>query len=496
MASNGRLDRALAAIERVGNALPDPVVIFAGLAALVFGLSGVGAALGWGAVHPKDGAVIGVVSLMTAEGLRGVLVDAVKEFVTFPPLGVVLVTMLGVGLCERVGLVGAALQTFVARVPGALLPPAVVFAGVQSSLAADAGYVVLIPVGAAAFAAAGRHPVAGITAAFAGVSGGFSANLLVTSLDPLLGGITEAAARLVQPDAVVPATANYLFMVASTVVVTLLGTLVTVRVIEPRLGPAPAGEGEVLPATGDGKGLWAAAGAAGAVVAFTLALTLPTDGVLREAGVTGVASFKPFFDALIPLLALMFGAAGLTYGWVTGSVRNTRELGEHLAVTMASMGSYLALAFVMAQFLSWFKKSNLGVVAAIHGAELLRSSGMGGVPLLLALVYVTAVINLLMASASAKWAILAPIFVPMLALVGIEPGATQAAYRVGDSSTNMVTPLLPYVPLVLAQVRRYDPTAGLGSLLALMVPYSVSLLIGWTLFLGVWLALGIPLGLG
>ncbi|HEX6131000.1 MAG TPA: AbgT family transporter [Actinomycetota bacterium] len=488
----GRLARILDGIERAGNRLPDPLTLFVIAAALVVVASAVASLAGVTATHPGTGEAVRPVNLLSRAGLRRMLLEMVPNFTAFPPLGTVLVVMLGIGVAERSGLVAAALRRLVTAVPAVLLPAALVFAGVMSSLAADAGYVVLTPLGAVLFAGVGRHPLAGLAAAFAGVSAGFSANLLVTALDPLLAGITQPAARLVDPAYVVDPTANYYFMIASTVLLTAVGTVVTTRVVEPRLGrwSGTADTDETAPAASERRGLAGAALAAGAVVA--LVGLLAATGVLRD----DAGGWTPFFGALVPLLMLFFLVPGLAYGRVVGTIRSDRDVATMTSDTMATMGSYVVLAFVAAQLVAYFAWSNLGLIVAVHGAGALRSLGIGGLPLLVGFVLVSAAVNLLIGSASAKWAIMAPVFVPMLMLMGYAPETVQVAYRVGDSVTNVVTPLLPYFPIVISFARRYDPDAGLGTLVAAMLPYSVAFLVAWLVLLVAWVGLGVPLGPG
>jgi len=495
-ARRGVLARVLDGIERAGNRLPDPLTLFAIAALVVVVTSWFAAGAGVSVRHPGTGETVHAVSLLSRDGLRRMLTEMVPNFTAFPPLGTVLVVMLGIGVAERTGLVAAALRGLVAMMPASALPATLVFAGVMSSLAADAGYVVLTPLGAVVFAGMGRHPLAGLAAAFAGVSAGFSANLVLTALDPLLAGFTQAAARLVDPAYVVHPTANYYFMVASTLLLTVVGTLVTVRVVEPRLGTWRGGTvaetGAIVSGTGQRRGLLAAGLALLATLALIAWLVLPTGAVLRdEAG-----GIEPFYRALVPLLMLAFLLPGIAYGVAAGTLRSDKQLAVMAGDTMATMGSYVVLAFVAAQFVAYFGWSNLGLVVAVRGADLLKALGIGGVPLLVGFVLVSAAINFLIGSASAKWAIVAPVFVPMLMLMGYSPETVQAAYRVGDSVTNVVTPLLPYFPIIIAFARRYDPDVGLGTLVAAMMPYSVAFLLSWLVLLVAWVMLGVPLGPG
>jgi len=486
------LTRALDGIERTGNRLPDPLTLFVIASGFVVLASALASVAGVTATHPGTGEVVRPVNLMSAAGMRRMLVEMVANFTAFPPLGTVLVVMMGIGVAERSGLVGVCLRRLVTAVPAVLLPATLVFAGIMSSLAADAGYVVLTPLGAVVFAGVGRHPLAGLAAAFAGVAAGFSANLLVTSLDPLLAGITQPAARLVAPGYVVDPTANYYFMVVSTFVLTVVGTVVTTRVVEPRLG---AWRGRVdgdssAPADIERRGLRVALLAALAMLAATAALA--AGGVLYDA----TDGWAPFFRALVPLLMLFFLVPGLAYGYTVGTIRSDRDVAAMTSETMATMGSYVVLAFVAAQLVAYFAWSNLGLIVAVHGAGALKALGIGGLPLLVGFVLVSSGVNLLIGSASAKWAIMAPVFVPMLMLMGYAPETVQVAYRVGDSVTNAITPLLPYFPIVITFAQRYDRDAGIGTLVAAMLPYSVAFLVTWLAVLVVWLSLGVPLGPG
>lgn len=474
--------RWVAALERLGNRLPDPIVLFAIFGAILLGVSKLTA--GVSVSHPATGELVVVQDLLAGAGLRRVFTDAVKSFAAFPPLGTVLVAMLGIGVAERSGLFGALLSRLVGVPPG-WLTAALIFAGVNASLAADAGFVVLVPLGAALYAACGRNPIAGVTVAVAGVSGGFSANLLITSLDPLLSGITESAARLLDPAATVSPACNWYFMAASVFWLTAMGTLVARRWVEPRLPPGGAGE---APAPTDDRAALRAT--AIAVALFLLALAALAFGPLRAED----GSFKPFFESIVLLVALGFFVVGATYGRARGTLPDNNSVARAMGEAMSSMGSYIALAFVAAQVVAWFGWSNLGLVLAVGGASGLKTAGFGGTPLLLSVVALSASINLLMASASAKWAILAPVLVPMLMLLGIPPEVTQLAYRVGDSTTNIITPLMPYFPIVLTVCRKYEPTLGLGTLLTVLLPYSVVFFVGWTILLVAWVEMGWALG--
>lgn len=491
--------RVLDLVERGGNRLPDPLVLFAAMAALVVLGSFLAAKRGVSVIHPGTGASVAAVNLLSADGVRRMLAEAVKNFTSFPPLGTVLVTMLGVGIAERSGLFSVALRRLVTVVPRWAVTATLIFAGVNASLAADAGLVVLPPLGALLFVSMRRHPLAGLAAAFAGVSGGFSANLLITALDPLLAGLTETAARTVDPTYSVAPTANYYFMIVSTFLLTAVGTLVNRKWVEPRLGEwKPATEEqraaaelpEITPT--ERGGLFAAGISFVAVWALVGALTLPEGALLRDAAGT----IKPFYDGLVPLLMISFLVPGLVYGYFTKSIPDSKVFAHMTNETMATMGSYVALAFIASQFVAYFNWSNMGLIFAVKGANGLRRAHLSGIPLLLGFLVVAASINLFIASASAKWAVMASVFVPMLMLMGYSPETVQGTYRVGDSITNVITPLLPYYPLIIAYAKKYDPKCGVGTLISATLPYSIGFGIGWSILLVVWILLKLPLGPG
>jgi aminobenzoyl-glutamate transport protein len=485
---------ALDAVERWGNRLPDPLTLFALFAVTVLIVSWIASTLGAAAAHPATGKTVAAVNLLDRQGFQNILTKAVTNFTGFAPLGTVLVAMIGVGLAEQSGLFSAALKGLVAGVPPWLLTVALVFAAVNADLAVDAGYVILIPLGALLFASVGRHPLAGLAAAFAGVSGGFSSNIFLTPLDPLLAGLTQEAARLYDPKYTVPITANYYFMIASAFLQTLVGVWVTIKIVEPRLGPYSGATKESLTTLRreEKRGLSAAGLTLLVETMVLLALTVPADGLLRDAK----GGLEPFFQGLVAIMSLGFLFPGIAYGLAAGTIRSDRDATRMIGDTMGTMGSYIALAFVASQFIAYFAWSNLGLITAIGGAGMLKASGLSGITLIVLFVFVCALIDLFLASASAKWAVIGPIFVPMLMILGYSPELAQGAYRIGDSFTNIVTPLMPYMPLIITFAQKYDPKSGLGSILALMLPYSIAFAVSWTLLLAAWFLLGIPLGPG
>ncbi|RSD26839.1 AbgT family transporter [Mesobacillus subterraneus] len=495
----GFILRSLDVIERVGNKLPHPVTLFAIFSVLVIVLSAMFSAIGVKVADPmNEGEFLTVKNLLSKEGIAYLFESAVTNFTGFAPLGTVLVTMLGIGIAERTGLISAALRGLVTSVPKQLLTAALVFGGVMSSMAADAGYVVLTPLGAVLFAGLGRHPLAGLAAAFAGVSGGFSANLLLTSLDPLLGGLTKDAAAIFDPAYAenINYAMNYYFMVVSVFLITIVGTLVTDKIVEPRLGTFKGDvkeEVQYLSAV-EKKGLW---GALISVIITSIGIALlviPEWGPLR-GGEENIIN-APFFHSLVPVILILFFVPGFVYGRITKSIKDDKDVADQLSDTMATMGSYIVLAFVAAQFVAYFKESNLGLVLAVNGAELLESTGFKGIPLILAFIVISGFINLFIGSASAKWAIMAPVFVPIMMQIGYTPEFTQLVYRIADSTTNIISPLMPYFAIVIAFAQKYDKKVGIGTLIATMLPYSIALTIAWVLMLIIWMLTGVDIGPG
>jgi len=490
-------DRLLDRVERAGNALPDPVTLFFIFIGIVMIASWLASATGVSAVHPGTGETITVDNLFSSENIRRLFVEMPETFAAFPPLGLVLVVMLGIGVADKSGLISAALSAFVRSVPDAALTSALIFAGIMSSLAVDAGYVVVIPLGAVLFYGAGRHPLAGLAAAFAGVSAGFSANLSLTSLDPLLAGFTEPAARLIDSGYSVDATANYYIMIALVPVFMAAGVWVTERIVEPRLGVYNPPDDLDADSSHDlsdeeRRGL-RVAGIVFAVVAAGVAmLVVPEGAPLRGAA----GSLDPFYESIVAVMVVLFFLPGLAFGMSTGKIESDKDVAEMMADTMSDMGAYIVLAFAAAHFIAMFSWSNLGSVVAISGANGLEAVGFTGIPLVVSFIFVSALINMFVGSASAKWAILAPIFVPMLMLLGYSPETTQAAYRIGDAFTNILTPLLPYFPLVIIFAQRYVKDSGIGSIVALMLPYSIVFGIVSTTTLVLWIVFGLPLGPG
>ncbi|MHC4813318.1 MAG: AbgT family transporter [Planctomycetota bacterium] len=494
------VSRFLTVIETVGNALPHPATLFAILALSLIGLSWLSEKLGLSAVNPRDQSLVEPVNLLSRDGLTWILEHTITNFTSFAPLGTVVVAMLGIGVAEKSGLIGTALRLLVHAAPRRLLTFVIVLAGVMSNMASDVGYVLLVPMGALIFLSVGRHPIAGLAAAFAGVSGGFSANLLLGTIDPLLAGISQEAARIIDPAYTVSPACNYYFMVVSTFLIAAVGTWVTEKIIVPRLGEyegAASGESEELKrlTADEKKGLWWAFGVSVFLLALVLVGLVPENGFLRDAS-TGSVLHSPFMHGIVAFIFLGGFLAGLAYGVAAGTFKSDSDVVNGMKEGMASLALFMVLVFFAAQFVAYFKVTNLGLILAIKGAELLKASGLGAIPLMLLFVLLASAINLCMGSASAKWAFMAPVFIPMFMLLGYSPELVQGVYRIGDSSTNLISPMMSFFALIVAFLQRYNPKAGIGTVIATMLPYSVAFLLVWMILLVTWLVLDLPLGPG
>ena len=564
------MDLFLRTVEWLGNCLPHPVTLFALLGIAVAVLSTVASWAGWqvafdqplpgGGVEPRTFAARGILS---GEGFRWLVENLVKNFSGFAPLGTVLVALLGVAVAERSGLLGACVRAMILSAPPKLVTLVVVFAGVQSNIASEMGYVVLIPLAMAVFHALGRHPLAGLAAAFAGVSGGYSANLLLGTVDPLLAGITQESARIVAPGYVVHAAVNWYFMAASVFIITPIGWAVTTYIVEPRLGRYDQSNADASiekdpqleRLTGNEKRGLRRAGLAALACAMVFVyvagprttteaavpagvtleqfraadaaqqqawvheardnpakptrLAVPTDstlnrvadrlpgwGVLRHPSTGGLLP-SPFTGGVVAMIFVFFIIPGFVYGRAVGTMRNDRDVIDAMAGGMGSMGLYIVLVFFAAQFVAMFEYSGLGKMLAVVGADGIRALGIDSPIVFVPFILMCCVINLMLGSASAQWAATAPIFVPMLMGVGYSPEVIQAAYRIGDSTTNVVTPMMSYFGLILAVAARYDRKLGIGTMIATMLPYTLAFLLGWMVLFYVWVfALGLPVGPG
>lgn len=491
--------RWLDRVEKLGNRLPHPVTLFILFALAVVFISALCAAMGVAATHPTTDEVLTARSLLSAEGARWMLSSAVSNFIHFAPVGPVVVAIMGIAVAEHSGLLACLLSSLARRAPPRLLSTAIIFTGILSSIGFDSGYVVLIPLAALIFKAAGRSPLAGIAAAFAGVSGGYSANLVLGPVDAILAGISTEALQLVSSDEVL-ASANYFFIIVSTLFISAIGAWVNDHWVEPRLAKPASSEplteeqdGPTASAHSQRRALrWVGVFTVVYVVAL-LWLVLPQDGLLRNPDPNGLTAL-PLLKGIVVFIALYAAIAGALFGYLSGRYQRSNQWIEGMESGVASLATYLVLMFFAAQFVNYFAWSGLGAIAAISGAQWLAQFDLSTTSLLLTFVLTSAAINLLIGSASAKWALMAPIFVPMLYVLGVSPEAVQMAYRIGDSSTNIITPLMPYFGVVVAFVQRHEPSAGLGTLVALMLPYSLTFLVSWSLLLAVWIGFGLPLG--
>ena len=489
-----RITRLLANVEHIGNKLPDPTLLFVSLLFLVWLLSWLLSHVNFNVIDPRTGAPLQVVNQLSAAALIKFMTSMVKTFTHFHPLGVVLVAMLGIGVAEHTGFIGASLRRMMAVTAKGLLTPMLIMVGIISHSAADAGYVLVIPLGGVLFYAAGRHPLAGIAAAFAGVSGGFSANFVPSALDPMLQGISQAGAQILDPNIILNPLNNYFFTASSSILIIGLGWYITDKVVEPRLQALTIdGELDDLPTmdpltTKERVGLRAAFTAMTISLLALMVTSVPEGSAWRDTAGSLTSGSAPLMQSIVPLIFLLFLIPGIVYGYSAGTISSAKDIIEGMVKAMGTMTYYLVIMFFIAQFIYSFGESNLGVLLAVQGAATLPLTITG-------IILLTGLINLFVGSASAKWALLAPIFIPMLMTLGISPDLTQAAYRVGDSTTNIITPLMPYFPLVVVFCQRYVKTSGIGTVTAMMLPYSITFLLFWTLYLLVYYLMGIPLGL-
>lgn len=509
-APNGLMGRFLDTVERVGNKLPDPAMLFLLLMLMVWGLSWWLSGMQFDAVDPRNGEPIRIVNLLAGDSLTSFMANMVKVFLGFAPLGVVLVAMLGLGVAEHTGFINAGLRRVLSVTPRQILTPMLVAVAVLSHVAVDAGYVLVIPLGGVIFYAAGRHPLAGMAAAFCGVSGGFSATLFIpSSLDPLLAGFTQEAGRILDPALVINPLNNWIFTTASAFLVVAIGWFVTDQIIEPRLRRTQVdADLKDLPkmdalSARERRGLtWAVL--AMLVTAALFALTLMPDTSPWRAPAEAVpegshpllVAAAPVMQSIVALIFVFFLVPGAMYGYIAGTVKSHRDIIAAMTKSMSGMGYYIVIAFFIAQFLAGFNGSGLGTLIAVEGADFLKALGLPMWMTIIGLIIMTGIVNLFIGSASAKWALLAPIMVPLMMQLGVSPDMTQAAYRVGDSMTTIITPLMPYFPLIVVFCQRYVTSAGIGTLVSIMLPYSIALSLLWTLFLLAFWGFGIPLGIG
>ena len=497
--------RALDKVERIGNRLPDPATLFVIFTLLVMVISAIcsyfNVSVTYEMINSGQGRIVtntvDAVNLLSADSLRHLVVSVISNFTGFFALGTVFTIILGVGVAEGSGFMSALFRKIAASTPKGLVSVVVVFLGIMSNIASSTGYVVLVPLGAILFMAFDRHPIAGLAAAFAGVSGGWSANLLIGTNDPLFAGMSTQAAQILDSGYVVTPVCNWYFMMASTVLLTIIGALITDKLIEPRLGRYEKETAEIVGdiRADEKRGMRYAGMAALVYLAVMLFLILPKNALLRNQATGGILA-SPFMSGIIFFMMLLFLIPGLFYGVGAGTIKNDKDVIGMMNKSISGLASFMVLIFFAAQFNGVFTYSNLGTILSVSGASFLQKIGFVGLPMLICYILLTAFINLFIAVDSAKWAMMAPIFVPMFMRLGLSPELTQAAYRIGDSSTNIIAPLMPFFVLTVAFFRKYDQKAGIGTVISTMLPYSVAFLAGWIILFSIWYALGIPVGPG
>lgn len=491
-----KLTGFLNGIERVGNKLPDPFMLFVYLAIIVMIFSWVVSLFNVSFIQPGEEEKIFVKSLMSTEGLEFILTSMLDNFVSFKPLGLVLAMMLGIGLADKVGLLETAIKSTIVKAPKSLVTYAVVFTGILGNIASDAAFVIIPPLAAMVFYNIGRHPLAGLAAGFAGVGSGFTANFMITGTDGLLSGITTEVMQSLGSDIVVTPADNWYFMVTSVVILSVVGALVTEKIVEPRLGKYEGSVGKQFEkaSTLEMKALKNASMAGLSYIAFiVIVLLLPHSPLRNDRG--GIVP-SLFLDGIIPLIIVFFIILGVTYGLTLKTITSTQDIGKYMGDAMKDMSGFIVLIFAASQFIAYFDWSNIGLWIAVSGANFLQSIGLTGILVIIGFVLLTAILNLFVFSGSAQWALEAPIFVKMFYFLDYHPAFVQAAYRIADSSTNVITPMNPYMMIVLSFMRDYDKKAGIGTLISLMLPYSLFFLGTWILLLLLFAYLGIPFGPG
>ena len=540
----GVLQKTLDFIERVGNKVPHPAIMFLALCIGVIVLSQLLAWAGVGATYqvvtpspaavppygiggsslpgellPAAGAAphdyhvvtetVKIQGLLTVDGIRYLFTSFVSNFMGFTAMGIILIVMIGVGVAERSGLIASLIRKLVAASSQSALTYIIVFLGIVSSIASDAGYLVLIPLGAAAFMSVGRHPLAGMAAAFAGVAGGFGVNVLVTPTDAVLTEITNESIHIVDPSKSIDLTANLWYGIGSTIVLTILLGIVTSRIVEKRLGAYDASVAPVVDASdiqkaddapevsgdADRKGLRLSGIYTAIAAAVILLLTLPPGAPLRDGATGAIIGDSPFMNSLIVIITILFFAAGLGYGRGSGTIKGNNQVIDAITKSWAGLAGLLLLFLLIAQFIAYFNYSKMPQVAAVKLGDLIENVNIPNIWLLLIAILITIPIGIIIPQAIAKWALLAPIFIPLFMRLGVDPAAVLAAYRTGDSPMNIVTPIMAYFPLIVVFAARYDKRSGIGTVIALMLPYFVALTVVWTAFFLAWYALGIPWGL-
>ncbi len=494
------MDKFLSFVERVGNRLPHPFFLFVSLSLIVILVTAIMSGLEMSAINPKTGAEVAIKSLLSTAGIQFIFTSMVDNFVKFPPLGIIIVAMFGIGLADKVGLLPVLIQGSVSKVPKPFLTFTVFVVGITGSIASDANYIILIPLVAMIYHSLGRHPIAGAAAAYGAAGAGFDVSLLITTSDALFSGLTTEAARLIDPNFYVSPLDNYYFAVVSVIVLAILGTFIVDKVIEPRLQRTLAVDADVkvepphqlsdLEKKGLKNTLWAAI----IFVGLLLILILPSTSPLRNP--QGGLVPSPFLKAFVPILFGFFMTVGITYGKTVGKIKKLADIPAFMVDAVKELATTLVLFFVIAQFIAYFNWSSLGQYIAIQGSIFLEHTQLTGYAMMVVFVVMSAIMNIFMTSGSAQWSLMAPIFVPMLMLVDYHPAFTLAMYKIGDSTTNIISPMSPYFSVCLVYMQRYKKDLGIGSLMSIMLPISLSFLAVWLVLLLVWVAAGWPLGPG
>lgn len=502
---NQKIDKLLNGVERIGNKVPHPAIIFLWLIVLVVILSHIFYMMGQNATYDVlnletgnfESTTIFVRSLLSAEGIRFILTTPVANLMSFQALGVTIVAMVGVGFAEEVGLIGAMIRKLVKVVPEKSLTAVLVFLGVLSSIASDAGYLVLIPLGAAVFYKVGRHPLAGLAAAFSGVSAGFGVNIIITPIDGMLTEILNDAIHIINPTYTVNLMANFYFSVISTILIVIVCTIINEKIVEPRLGEYKTTE-EIGSEEyeNEEKGLRVAFVAFLVVLGLILILTIPSWAPLRDPETLELIGNTPFMDSIIALILLLFLIPGIFFGKVIGKVTTSIDVINPIVKVISNLGGLIFLLLIISQFIAYFNFTNLGTVWAVSSADAIESMNMSSLSLLLSFIGLTVVLDFVLVGAVPKFAILTPIFVPLLYQLGISPEAVLAAYRVADSPINVITPLMPYFALIVTFATKYEKKTGIGTIISMMLPHSIILLILWILLFIVFYVFHIPLGPG
>ncbi|MST55053.1 AbgT family transporter [Pyramidobacter sp. SM-530-WT-4B] len=502
--------RFLDKIEVVGNRMPPPMIIFAFLTLLVVVISGIGSVWGWSATgeifnkatQKIEATTINIVNLCSINGLRYMIGNLTKNFMSYPSLGMMLTMMFGIGIAEYSGWLNGLIRKAVQITPHKLVTPMVVFIGVMSNLAENAGYVLFVPLAGMIFKACNKHPLAGIAAGFAGVSGGFAANLMISSNDAVLSGYSDIAAKIINPNHSVLPSSNYYFMATSVFLLVIVGTFITEKVIIPRLGEYKPNIDPSLSVPSDNigdndeKALKIANYVFLGMILFLAVSCIPQTSWLRNPKTGSLIKGSLLLDSIVPLLTILFFVPGFVYGKISGKFKTSRDVYNGFSASIRVLAGFICVSFAASQFTNYFKYSNLGSILSINGAHFLQQLNVGAIPLMIVFILVTGFSNLFMASASAKYAIFAPVFVPMFMTLGISPELTQVAFRIGDSSTNIIAPVLSSLPIILDAMKRYDKDSGLGTLVSCMLPFSIAIMVSWTVMLVVWMLLKLPLGPG